>query len=140
MSMRVRGAILVGMLGIPVVAARPQATADETGSAHRLGPHGMQGWTVKYPLPDEPDQHVAGSLVIRRKGYPDRRFQGDPLIFNWMFVADGQQIAYESGPLHFGLRCVLADIRTGRRLADVDCYHELPRHAPSWVRQLEGMQ
>jgi hypothetical protein len=47
-------------------------------------------------------------------------------------------VAYETGPFHFGMTCVLADVKTGRRMGSVDCYHELPPDAPDWVQALEA--
>ncbi len=39
-------------------------------------------------------------------------------------------------PLHFGMSCVLADVKTGRKLEILDCYHELPANVPVWVTAL----
>ena len=54
-----------------------------------------------------------------------------------MFQNDGKQVAYESGPLHFSMTCVLADVATGRQVGTYDCFGELPADAPAWVESLE---
>jgi hypothetical protein len=67
-----------------------------------------------------------------------RKIDGDPFVWKWMFLANGRQVAYESGPLHFSLTCILADIQTGRILKSYDCFRELPESAPEWVKRLEA--
>jgi len=52
------------------------------------------------------------TLVLARNGHRLRRIEGEPIIWKWMFWADGRQVAYETGPLHFGMSCVLADVKT----------------------------
>jgi hypothetical protein len=56
-----------------------------------------------------------------------------------MFTPDGKQVAYESGPLHFSMSCVLVDIATGKQVGYFDCFQELPDGAPAWVKTLERM-
>jgi len=109
-------------------------------SEHRKGPGGLEGWTLLSSIPDDATQQYAFTLVLARNGRVIRRISGDPLVWNWMFWADGKQVAYESSPLHFGMSCILADIENGHQLATVDCYHELPANAPEWVVNLEAMQ
>ncbi len=67
-----------------------------------------------------------------------RRIEGEPIIWQWMFWDDGKRIAYETGPLHLGMKCVLADVRSGRRRETCDCYRKLPAHAPNRVKALES--
>lgn len=116
---------------------RSQKADTLTPSEHRAGPHGLEGWTLQGPLPDGPDDKYPFVLVIARNGKEFRRFEGSAFVWKWMFVADGRQVAYESGPLHFGMSCILADIETGRELSTYDCYRELPPDAPDWVKALE---
>lgn len=111
-----------------------------TPSEHRPGPHGLEGWTLNGPLPDgTEDDKYPYILVIARNGKEIRRFEGSAFVWKWMFVDDGSRVAYESGPLHFGMSCILADIATGRELGIYDCYHELPDNAPEWVRTLDAL-
>lgn len=120
-----------------------KAQGDENGltpSAHRTGPKGLEGWTLESPIPNDPKGKYSFTLVIARDGRELRRFNGDVFVWKWMFVNDGQTIAYESGPLHFSLSCILADVKTGRELAHYDCNHELPDGAPKWVKALEASQ
>jgi hypothetical protein len=115
-------------------------TADKpTESIHREGPHGLEGWTLDSPLPDSQyeGERFAFTLVLARKGRVLRRFEGDPIIWKWMFWADGRQVAYETGPLHFSMNCVLLDVETGRQIEDYDCYH-MPDNEPDWVIALEN--
>lgn len=124
--------------------ALPQITPSKdkpTESEHRQGPNGLEGWTLNWTLPDPSpygDEKFAFTLVLARNGHVIRKIEGDPIIWRWMFRADGQQVAYETGPLHFDMTCVLADIKSGRALSSYDCYHELPADAPEWVKTLES--
>jgi hypothetical protein len=105
------------------------------------GPNGLVGWKVTFAL-EENQEEVSDSLVIARNGTRLRKVHGDPLIWSWMFLDDGKSIAFESGPLHFGMACVLLDIASGKELQRVDCFH-YPDHAPAggwpaWITKLEG--
>jgi len=122
-------------------ATKRDATSDSLKpSEHRPGPHGLEGWTLNGPIPDDPEARYPFVLVIARNGREIRRFEGGVFVWKWMFVDDGRRVAYESGPLHFGLSCVLADIASGRELETYDCYHELPDNVPEWVQALEALQ
>ena len=109
-------------------------------SEHIAGPQVLEGWTLKSPLPD--DQNAGArypfTLVIARNGRVIRRIKGNAFIWNWTFLKDGRRIAYESGPLHFGLQCELYDLKTGRVLDSIDCFHGIPENAPAWLVALEG--
>jgi len=128
---------------VPVVllAAKASGLAEQQEeSAHRQGPHQLEGWTLNSSIPDHPGEKFPFTLVLARRGHIIRRISGDPFVWNWLFWADGSQVAYESGPLHFSMSCVLADISTGRQLARYDCYTDLPADAPAWVKALEPFQ
>ena len=109
-------------------------------SEHTKGPNGWEGWTLKSSIPGDPPggDKYPFTLVIARNGKIVRQIDGDPFVWNWIFWADGKQVAYESGPLHFGMSCILADIESGRQLGMVDCYHELPDNAPEWAVKVES--
>jgi hypothetical protein len=107
-------------------------------SEHRSGPDGLEGWTLSWPQPDRPNERYPGALVIARHGRVIRQISGNAFVWKWIFWADGKQVAYESGPLHFGLSCMLTDIETGRVLANVDCFHGIPEDAPDWLKTLEA--
>jgi hypothetical protein len=128
-------AILAGT--VPLCA---QNKDKPTESAHVRGPDGLVGWTLESPVPDSGygDERFAFTLVIARAGRIVRRIDGDPMIWRWIYWDDGRRVAYETGPFHFGMMCVLVDVKTGRRVGSVDCYHELPDNAPAWVGALEA--
>ncbi|ADW67427.1 hypothetical protein [Granulicella tundricola] len=46
-------------------------------------------------------------------------------------------LAYEAGPLHFGMTCNLADLATGRKLTTVDCYTASKESLPAWANALQ---
>ena len=107
------------------------------GSAHRHGPHELEGWTLDSTIPDHGVERYPTALLIARRGRIIQRFKGNAFVWNWMFQNDGKQVAYESGPLHFSMTCVLADVATGRQVGTYDCFGELPADAPAWVESLE---
>lgn len=121
-------------------AAQGKQGSDElTPSEHRAGPRGLEGWTLDGPIPDHPGEKFPFTLMIARNGRVIRRFPGDAFVWKWMFLEDGERVAYEAGPLHFSLACILADIQTGKQLETFDCFpNPLPADAPDWVKTLEG--
>jgi hypothetical protein len=114
-----------------------QKPDQRTESEHRRGPHGLEGWTFSEAISDRPGETFPFMLVIARDGRVIHQISGDPFVWQWIFVDNGREVAYESGPLHFGLQCSLADIKTGRKLASYDCFHGIPANAPAWLRKLE---
>ena len=133
------GSRLLAILFIAVAASAQTPTPPEqpTQSEHRAGADGLEGWTLNYTIPDHPNERFPHTLVIARQGHIIRKIDGDGFVWNWMFWANGKQVAYESGPLHFGLQCNLADVHTGKQLASYDCFHGIPENAPEWLRALE---
>lgn len=126
-----------------VVAAQPSQSADKfTWSAHRPGPHGVEGWTLDAPVPGSEygDERFAFTLVIARHGHIIRRISGDPIIWKWIFWADSRQVAYETGPFHLGVTCFLIRLSDGHKLDSYDCYHYLPPAEPDWVKALEATE
>jgi len=97
--------IAVGMIAIPLAA---RSAEKPTESEHRRGPHGLEGWTLDAPVPDSGygDERFAFTLVLARDGHVLNRIGGDPFIWKWLFWADGRQVAYETGPFHFGMTCI----------------------------------
>jgi hypothetical protein len=134
--MRARGCWATLFLLFVIVRASAQKVQPEE-SAHHRGPHGLEGWTLNSSIPDRPNEKFPFTLMLSRKGKIIRQISGDPFVWNWIFWADGRQIAYESGPLHFSMQCILVDIATGRQLAKYDCWAPLPENAPNWAKALE---
>jgi hypothetical protein len=93
---------------------------------------------LNYTIPDHPGETFPMKLVLARNGRIMREISDGPFIWRWIFIARGRQVAYETGPLHFSMTCVLADTQTGKRLADYDCFGKLPKDAPAWLEQLEA--
>jgi hypothetical protein len=132
---------------IAATAALPQAAlpphrVDEpdqhTESEHRQGPDGFVGWTLDSPIPDHPDERFPFTLVIARNGKVIRKIDGNPFVWDWIFWDNGRKVAYESGPLHFGLQCTLVNVRSGKKLASYDCFHGIPENPPAWLKALEN--
>ena len=132
--------VLLGIFPQTVLPQHIRTAGKPVASVHRYGPNGWEGWTLNYVLPDiRPGDRLPMKLVLAHNGHIVRRIPGDLFISNWIFVAGGKQVAYETGPLHFAMTCVLLDTRTGKRLASYDCeYVELPVDAPDWLEQLEA--
>ena len=131
---------MIGMLLLSgaALAHQPSQADKPSESSHRAGPNGLEGWTVIYPSPD--GRGYPTTLVIAQWGHVIRRIQGDPLVWKWMFLESGNQVAYQTGSLHFNMGCVLVDIASGRQLANLDCYRELAEDAPAWKKALQGAQ
>lgn len=125
-----------------VALAQASLSSDKpTESEHRNGPHGLEGWTLSAPVAGAYDgEPIPFALVIAREGHVVRRIPGDPFVWQWIFLPDGRLVAYEAGPLHFSMSCVLFDLARGREVARVDCYHDLPSDSPDWVKALEAPQ
>ena len=106
-------------------------------SAHVRGPNGLEGWTESVTIDEVKEQGpLPVVLVIARHGNVVRRIQGSGFVWNWRFEPDGRRVAYETGPLHFSMMCVLADIQTGKEVGSVDCYQP-SEHMPDWAQELE---
>jgi hypothetical protein len=126
------------LLALPLLILFARTSDRPTESPHRTGPAGLEGWTLNDTIPDHGEERFAFQLVVARKGHVVRRVGGHSLIWNWMFLPDGRRLAYEDGPLHFAMNCVLLDISSGKKIADYDCYHDpLGEAAPAWAKQLE---
>ncbi len=109
-------------------------------SEHVAGPNGLSGWTVSYVLRDISNQGpVPMRLLIARNGRVIRNIHGRPFVWRWVFLASGRQVAFEAGPLHFAMECVLLDVASGKEVAKFDCEPQpLATEAPDWVRTLEA--
>lgn len=107
---------------------------------HRTAPGGIEGWTLNGPidLDGYRDDKFPFILVIARHGKVIHRLPGDGFIWQWAFLNDGQDVAWESGPLHFSATCYLYQIATWKELDEYDCYHNTPEPIPDWVIALES--
>ena len=135
-------AIVIFASSVSVLAQAPGPSTRETKpteSEHTRGPHSLEGWTLNSPIPESNygDERFAFTLVLARNRHVLHRIQGEPIIWKWIFWSDGRQVAYETGPFHFGMSCVLIDVESGRKLNSLDCWHELPADAPDWAKALE---
>ncbi|HUY82682.1 MAG TPA: hypothetical protein VMU92_13230 [Acidobacteriaceae bacterium] len=129
-------AFVVLLVAISAQSQTTPVTGGPRESKHQKGPNGLEGWTLKYTVPDHTESY-SEILVISRKGHILRKIKGQPFIWRWMFQDDGRSIAYETGPLHFEDDCYLVDLTTGKQLATYDCYRWQPPNPPSWVIKLE---
>jgi hypothetical protein len=84
------------------------------------------------------DERFAFTLVVARGGHVIRRIRGKPIIWHWTFWADGRELAYETGPFHFGGACYLIRLSDGRQVDSYDCYQDPPPGQPDWVKALEA--
>jgi hypothetical protein len=133
--------LMVAWLAWIDAAAQVKTTGKPTESQHQAGPDSWEGWTLSYVIPDlDPNEIYPMTLVLAHKGHVVRRIAGAPFIWEWIFWSHGQQVAYATGPLHFGMQCVLIDIRSSHELGSVDCFHDLPAGAPDWARRLVEKQ
>lgn len=135
---RCAGPALLCLLLASTILLSAQSADKPTESAPVSGPHGLMGWTLGHSVPDSGygDEQFAFTLVLARNGKVLRHIEGDPIIWKWIFWADGKQVAYQTGPFHFSETCVLTDVATGQTLATLDCYHQLPAKVPDWVTAL----
>jgi hypothetical protein len=130
---------MVRAVGVLVLAMFAQGAREKPiQSAHVAGPGGLDGWTESVMMDEVKEQGpLPVALVIARHGKLVRRIDGSPFVWQWQFRPGGTEVAYETGPLHFSMMCVLADIRTRKELDSVDCFGQLPANAPAWVEELE---
>lgn len=120
-------------------AVAQTAVEKPTESPHIAGPHGLEGWTLDWHLPGDQNhgERHPFTLLIARRGHVIRRIKGGPLLGKWTFWADGRQVAYEQGSLHFNRACTLVDVATGRKIASRNCFAtELPGDSPAWEKAL----
>lgn len=137
---RERGLVIYLLRIAVVIAAVSRAVSAAAGeSLHISGPQGLTGWKLTYVLDNQ--NEVSDTLVVARNGTRIRQIQGDPFIWRWMFLDDGKSIAIESGPLHFGMACILIDLVKGTALQRLNCftYPDNPPLGgwPEWLTKLE---
>jgi hypothetical protein len=127
------------LFSVQIACAQKNPAYHPVESEHVAGPHGLEGWTLDSPLPDGQydGERMPFTLVIARNGKVLRKIDGNAFIWHWIFWNGGQQVAYESGPLHFSLQCELYDLKTGRVLESVDCWQGIPDNSPAWLAALE---
>jgi hypothetical protein len=137
-------AILAACLAAPARAQTASesdiCTTTPKESKHVAGPHGLEAWTLESTIPydSDPQECFSFTLVLARNGHVIRRREAHPIIWKWLFWNDGKQVAIEEGPLHFGMNCVLEDLRTGHTVETYDCYHFPTKVVPDWVKALDS--
>lgn len=136
-----RGLRLAALAAAAIILAAATPLAAASRRLERIeGPHGLAGWHSLHRLENGND--VSETLTIARNGKVIRRIKGDPFVWRWLFRADGRGIAYETGPLHFSLACVLTDTDSGAELQRLDSfrYPEAPPPGgwPDWVVDLQS--
>lgn len=104
------------------------------------GPNGLEGWQHFHTL--ENGNEVSETLTIARNGKLVRTINGDPFVWRWLFQADGREVVYETGPLHFSMACVRVNVLSGKELERLDCF-SYPSNPPSsgcphWLDALQN--
>ena len=136
-----RLAILFLVFAALTYAQTAPSPDQPTESPHRHDPSGLESWTLNWPLPEEISSSrdsYPTTLVIARGGKVIRRIEGDTFVWKWIFLKNGRQVAYETGPLHWDLHCILQDVTTGKLISSYNCYRDIPKSAPQWVHALES--
>lgn len=85
---------------------------------------------TSYPIPM--------ALVIYKLRHPVRRIESDQMIWRWMFVAGGSEVAFVQGPTH-GTDIgdyKLCDTKTGKLLSNL--YGPLSDNSPKWAKALDA--
>lgn len=107
---------------------------------HHPGPNGLEAWALHANYSGglaEYNQYPA-TLIIARRGRILRRIDGSPFLWSWIFLDGGKRVAYESGPLHGAMSCVLENVTTGKQLAVFDCGVTKGKTVPSWVAAIQS--
>jgi hypothetical protein len=122
-----------------LTARASQPAGKPTQSAHTPCPHGLEGWTLDSPVRGSGygDERFAFTLVVARHGHIIRHISGHPIIWGWIFWANGRQVAFETGSFYFSETCFLVRLSDGRKLDRYDCYNDLPPAKPDWVKAWE---
>ena len=85
---------------------------------------------TSYPIPM--------ALVIYKLNQPVRKIESDQMIWRWMFVDGGSEVAFVQGPTH-GTDIgdyKLYDTKTGKLLVEV--HGPLSSNSPQWARALDA--
>ncbi|HVU46171.1 MAG TPA: hypothetical protein VHD85_08595 [Terracidiphilus sp.] len=99
------------------------------------------GWEVNFDAPGQ-SYSIPLSVVVFRHKKVLHSFGGIQMIWDWMFVKGGNQVAIVSGPTH-GPEIGdyrLYDVRTGKLVSEVfgdEDTQSLKLDAPEWAKQLE---
>ena len=143
--------MLSRMLAIPAVvllaAAASTAQAEPTPYKECLGgPHGLKACTLSYLVPElAPPGHATMDdilpqrLIVYRYGRRLFSEKDGPFIWNFAFLEDGRELAFEQGPLHFGMMCHLVLSATGEEIGREECFSPNDKSS-KWVRDLEAQE
>lgn len=103
--------------------------------------HRTMGWTIDVESSCTSD-HVPLTLVLFRDRHVLRSFEQGLMVWSWMFVQGGEQVAVVFGSVNgTGVGDYrLYDVTTGRLMSEVsgkEDIHALQSNAPEWAKRLE---
>lgn len=98
------------------------------------------GWLVMYQYPEPPGANyrrepIPGALVLYRSGRIVHMFCTEQVFWDWEFQANGNHVAYSTGPTHGGAaECILRDVDSGKIIARWSV--KAGTDPPEWARSL----
>lgn len=99
------------------------------------------GWTIN--VADDTSHSIPFSVVVFRHKRVLHTFDTGRMVWSWMFLESGKQVAVVFGPTHgpeVG-NYQLYDVKTGKLLAEVsgdEDTQSLRTDAPDWAKQLQN--
>ena len=105
-------------------------------SDRKLAPDGItEGWLVDLDSSSRSSAQVPTTLVISRRSRELNRFHGEPGIASWDFWSNGQQVVYQTAPIHGRTTCIRADVQSGHILdTQENCSGQA--NPPDWTAPL----
>jgi hypothetical protein len=138
--------LLVAQVALVLAAAEAPASHPDLAPYQEClnGPRGFRACSISFFVPNRSppgrasdDDVLPQRLVVYRNGRRLYAKDGSPFIWEFGFLDDGEKLAFQAGPLHFGMRCTLVVASTGKELDSHPCFtNDDVDAAPSWVRTL----